>query len=94
MEKQPILLPHRKLVHLGGQLPLYITQKAIQLCDKIASNTFTLSQLKGKRLTRNRNYISYSISKNYRVVVKSNQRHYGPYLCLSHADYNHWLKKI
>lgn len=78
----------------GARLPDRVYKKAKRLSLKLSTGRYVYRQLRGKRLKRNRGKISFAITRKYRLVVDEKRLSSGPYYCMSHASYDHWLTKI
>ncbi|MUK45122.1 hypothetical protein GNP79_08160 [Aliivibrio fischeri] len=75
-----------------------ITPKAppliINRAKKLISKIFVQDILRGMRpkvIQRNKKWLSYRVNRKYRLLVLRTRCNTGPYYCLSHTEFDHWV---
>lgn len=72
------------------KVPYRIINRAEQLITKILFNDI-LTGMRPKVIQRNKNWLSYRINRKYRLLVMRTCSHTGPYYCMSHNEFDHWV---
>lgn len=70
--------------------------RVIDLAKRLVESIFNGSLLSGARpklLQRNKSWLSYRINRRYRLLVERTQARTGPYFCMSHNEFDNWIKR-
>ncbi|WP_422938777.1 hypothetical protein [Vibrio splendidus] len=89
---------HRQITAKEGVTIKIITQKAPHqiinraelLIRKILANDI-LRGMRPKVIQRGKKWLSYRVNRKYRLLVLRTGCNIGPYYCLSHTQFEHWI---
>ena len=70
--------------------PPQIINRAKWLISKILAKDI-LRGMRPKVIQRNKKWFSYRVNRKYRLLVLRTCGNTGPYYCLSHTEYEHWV---
>ncbi|WP_427916241.1 hypothetical protein [Shewanella algae] len=49
--------------------------------------------MRPKVLKGNKRWLSYRVNRKYRLLVRRECNNTGPFYCLSHNDFDHWVNR-
>ncbi|MCG9781342.1 hypothetical protein L1D52_03170 [Vibrio brasiliensis] len=90
--QQTIVKNEMRIKILIAKAPNRVVIKAKQMIIKLINNEVARG-MRPKVLKRNKNWLSYRVNRKYRVLVLRSNGISGPYYCLSHAEFDHWVNK-
>ncbi|ENM5918041.1 hypothetical protein CW613_002144 [Vibrio mimicus] len=70
--------------------PSRIIHRAEQLVLNIMAKQ-TLNGMHPKVIQSNKSWLSYRVNHKYRLLVQRSFSNIGPFYCLSHTEFDHWV---